>query len=165
MQCQLCQKNEATIHLTEINDGVRTEMHLCESCAQQQGVAVKGPIPLNELLSSLLVAQPDEDELFAGTEPERSCPRCGFTLEQFRKEGLLGCPYDYEVFNKPLLPLIERAQNGKTSHCGRVPSKTPPDTKKQILLSTLRERLETAVKNEDYERAAELRDQINQMES
>jgi len=164
MQCQICQKNEATIHLTEITDGVRSEMHLCEHCAQEEGIAVKSQIPLNELLSSLLAAQPEDDELFGDSGQKHSCPHCGFTLEQFRKEAVLGCPYDYEVFEKSLLPLIEKAHGGKTSHHGKIPSKTPADTKKQILLCTLRERLETAVKNEDYELAAELRDKINQAE-
>lgn len=164
MQCQICQKNEATIHLTEITDGVRTEMHLCESCAQEEGIAVKSQIPLNELLSSLLAAQPEDNELFGDSEHKQLCPHCGFTLDQFRKEAVLGCPYDYEIFEKPLLPLIEKAHAGKTSHCGKVPSKIPADTKKQMELAALRQQLEVAVKKEDYELAAELRDKINQLE-
>jgi len=162
MQCQICQKNEATIHLTEISNGVRTEMHLCEHCAQEEGIAVKSQISLNELLSSLLAAQPADDEVFAGPKQKSSCPHCGFTLEQFRKEPVLGCPYDYEVFEKSLLPLIEKAQDGKTRHCGKIPSKTPADTKKQMELMRLRQQLETAVETEDYETAAELRDKIDE---
>lgn len=164
MQCQNCKKNEATIHLTEITDGLRSEMHLCELCAQKQGIAVKSQIPLNELLGGLLAAQPADDELFGDSEKKPSCPRCGFTLEQFRKEGLLGCPYDYEVFEKSLLPLIEKAHDGRTTHCGKVPSKTPADAKKQIELMTLRQQLEVAVRKEDYELAAKLQDKINQLE-
>ena len=162
MQCQICQKNEATIHLTEISDGVRTEMHLCEHCAQDEGIAVKSQISLNELLSSLLAAQPADDEVFADPKQKSSCPHCGFTLEQFRKEPVLGCPYDYEVFEKSLLPLIGKAQGGGTRHCGKIPSKTPADTKKQIELMRLRQQLETAVEAEEYETAAELRDKIDQ---
>ena len=165
MQCQICQKNEATIHLTEIVDGQRTEMHLCEHCAAEQGVAIKSQIPINELLSSLLSVQPTDDEMLGPSERELSCPHCGFTLEQFTKDAVLGCPYDYEVFEKALLPLIKRAHNGQTAHCGKVPSKTPDDTKKQILLCTLRQQLEAAVQAEDYELAAELRDKIKKCES
>ena len=51
MQCQICHKNGATIHLTEITGGQRTEMHICEQCAAEQGIAVKSHIPINELLS------------------------------------------------------------------------------------------------------------------
>jgi len=164
MQCQICKKNDATIHLTEITDGVRTEMHICELCAQEEGIAVKSQVPINELLSSLLAVQPADDELFGDSGQKLSCPRCGFTWEQFRKKGLLGCPYDYEVFEKILLPLIEKAHNDKTTHCGKMPLKTPADTKKQIQLLTLRQQLDAAVQNEDYELAAKLRDKINQSE-
>jgi protein arginine kinase activator len=164
MQCEICQKNEATIHLTEIVEGVRTEMHFCEQCAQEQGVAVKSHIPINELLSSLLASQGTDEDIFGDTEKGLSCPHCGFTLESYRKEGLLGCPYDYEVFEKVLLPLIKKAHDGKATHCGKVPAKTPIDTKKQIELSGLRQQLDTAVQNEDYETAAKLRDKIKEME-
>jgi protein arginine kinase activator len=163
MQCQSCHKNEATIHLTEITNGVRTEMHLCEHCAQEEGIAVKSQISLNELLSSLLAAQPADNELFGDSKQKSSCPHCGFTLDQFRKEPVLGCPYDYEVFEKSLLPLIEKAHDGKTHHRGKLPSKTPADTKKQIELMRLRRQLEAAVNNEDYETAAELRDKIDEV--
>jgi len=164
MQCQVCQKKEATIHLTEISNGVRTEMHLCERCAQEEGIAVKSQLSINELLSGLLATQPSDNELFGDTEHELSCPHCGFTLGQFTKEAVLGCPYDYEVFEKSLLPLIEKAHDGQTVHCGKVPSKMPKDTKKQIKLTALRQQLQVAVQNEDYELAAKLRDKINQAE-
>lgn len=167
MQCQICNKNDATIHLTEIADGMRAEMHICERCAQEQGIAVKSQIPLNELLSSLLAVQPTDEELFGPSEKgiSTSCPHCGFTLDQFRKEAVLGCPYDYEIFEEPLRRLIEKAHNGKTTHCGKVPSKTSTGTKKQIKLITLRQQLDAAVISEDYEMAAKLRDKIRKYET
>ena len=160
MQCQLCNKNEATIHLTEISEGQRTEMHICEQCAAEQGIAVKSQMPINELLSNLLASQPGDDEMADSLEQEFSCPHCGFTLDKFRKKSVLGCPQDYEFFEKWLLPLIEKAHDGKTSHCGKVPTKVPAGTKKQIELTNLRQQLEVAVQVEDYELAAELRDKI-----
>jgi protein arginine kinase activator len=167
MQCQICNKNDATIHLTEIADGVRAEMHVCESCAQEQGIAVKSQIPLNELLSSLLAVQPSDEELFGSSEKDSqtACPHCGFTLEKFRKEAVLGCPYDYEVFEKSLLQIIKKAHNGNTAHCGKVPSNASSGIKKQTKLVTLRRKLEEAVRSEDYELAAKLRDKIKKLES
>ena len=100
MHCQICKKNEATIHLTEINDGLRTEMHLCEHCAQEEGIAVKSQLSINELLANLLATQPSDEELFGDSDRKTCCPNCGFTLDQFTKEALLGCPNDYEVFEK-----------------------------------------------------------------
>ena len=164
MQCQICNKNDATIHLTEITDGVRTEMHICEHCAAQQDITVKSHIPINELLSNLLAVQPTDDELSGPIEQKIACPNCGFTLAQFRKEGLFGCPHDYEVFERTLRPLIEKAHDGKTTHCGKIPSTTPQDTKAQIELMNLRQQLEAAVQCEDYELAARLRDKIKQTE-
>jgi protein arginine kinase activator len=164
MQCQICNKNDATIHLTEIVDGMRTEMHICEQCAIEQDIAVKSHIPINELLSNLLAVQPSDDELAGPSERELVCPDCGFTLAQFRKEGVLGCPRDYEIFEKTLLAIIEKAHDGKTTHCGKIPLKTPGNTKRQMELLNLRQQLDAAVQSEDYELAAELRDKIKQSE-
>jgi len=164
MQCQICKNRDATIHLTEIADGVRSEMHICEQCAAEQGIAVKSHIPINDLLSSLLAAQPSDDELGDPAEQQATCPTCGFTLDQFRKEGVLGCPNDYEVFARSLQPLIEKAHCAQIGHCGKIPSKTSLDTKKQMELLNLRQRLDAAVQNEDYELAAQLRDEISEHE-
>ena len=160
MNCQLCNENEATIHLTEITNGIRTEMHICEQCAAKQEIAIKSQVPVNELLSNLLAAQPSEQELFGQPVMKTSCPYCGFNLAQFSKQALLGCPYDYEVFEDALLPLIKRAHDGRTFHCGKIPSKTPADARKQIELLSMRQKLDDAIRNEDYEAAARLRDQI-----
>ncbi len=165
MRCQICKENEATIHLTEITDGLRNEMHLCELCAEEEGITIKSQVSINELLSSLLAAKPTDEELLGDSERKLSCPRCGFTLEQFHKKGLLGCPYDYEVFDKILSVLIEKAHDGQTVHRGKVPSKTPTQMKSQIELLDLRRQLDAAVKSEDYEKAAKLRDKINQIEN
>jgi protein arginine kinase activator len=164
MQCQICNKRTATIHLTEISEGVRTEMHICEHCATEQGIAAQSQISVNDLLSNLLASQPSDEELLAAADDVSSCPNCGFTLDRLRKEGTLGCPHDYEVFQHSLLPLIERAHDGSSAHCGKVPSKIPAETKQLAELAQLRQELEKAVRNEDYERAAKLRDKIKPLE-
>ncbi len=164
MQCQICNKNEATIHLTEITDGQRTEMHVCQLCSQEQGIVVQSQMPINELLSNLLASQPTDEQLFGTTDAQQACPHCGFTLGRFQKEAVLGCPCDYEVFEKSLLPLIKKAHAGQTVHCGKVPLKIPKDAKKTIEISGLQKKLENAVKKEDYETAAKLRDKINDYE-
>lgn len=166
MQCQSCKTNTATIHLTEIHEGKRIEAHLCEECAQKEGVTIKNQIPLNELLSTLLSASPEvpDAQLLADKEAlDTACPSCGMTMGRFRKEMLLGCPCDYEVFDKLLAPLVEKSQGGGTSHRGKVPSKLPGDSKKQIDAANLQRQLDEAVKSEDYETAAKLRDQIEQL--
>ncbi|MHC4123820.1 MAG: UvrB/UvrC motif-containing protein [Planctomycetota bacterium] len=165
MQCQICNKNEATIHLTEISDGKRTEMHLCEECAVEQGITIKSQMPINELLGSLLASQPKDDEIAYESDKEKHCPKCGFTLKQFRKEALLGCPDDYTVFEKSLQPIIKKAHEGKAIHCGKVPSKTSRETAEEIKLVNMRQQLDAAVRAENYELAAQLRDDISKLEN
>jgi len=168
MLCQYCKKQSATIHLTEIQNGHREETHLCEGCAEHQGLSVKSQIPLNELLSTLLSAQgqaksgpKDEDSTGGGT----ACPSCGMTLKEFGKKSLLGCPADYDLFREPLEPLIEKSQAGHNRHCGKVPSRTPAPAKYQIELAQLHKDLDAAVRAEDYESAAALRDRIKQLQA
>lgn len=165
MQCQQCKKNSATIHLTEIVEGKRTESHLCEACAQKEGVAVKTQIPLNELLSSLLASQGPEGkgETVEGVE-NSVCPNCGSTWEDFREKSLLGCPYDYEVFKSRLEPILKKSQGGNTTHCGKIPQKLPEETKNNVELNSLKRQLEDAVRDEDYEKAAKIRDKIKDLE-
>lgn len=167
MQCQNCKEQVATIHLTEIENGQRHETHLCQECAQQQGLAIQSQLSLNELLGTLLSAQNESKTIAEGSESTKvemmTCPACGMTLDKFRKLTLLGCPNDYQVFDKPLELLIKRAHNGNVTHHGKIPSKAPADSKKQIELINLQKELATAVKNEDYETAAKLRDQIEHL--
>jgi protein arginine kinase activator len=162
MLCQSCNEQTATIHLTEITEGLRTETHLCEGCAQKQGLAVKSQIPINELLSTLLAAQSD-----SGASPDLSadiqCPSCGITLKQFAEKSLLGCPHDYDVFGEQLKMIIERAHNGNTRHCGKTPTTAPAETRDRIKLMNLKQQLEEAVRDEDYETAAKVRDMIEKV--
>lgn len=162
MLCQACKERTATIHLTELADGQRCETHLCQQCAESQGLTIKSQIPLNELLNTLLSAGPQAADSSGpqALQSEHPCPDCGMTLKQFSKESLLGCPHDYEEFENELTPLIEQTQNGKTQHVGKVPTRVPAQQQKDIALKNLQRQLAAAVKNEDYETAAQLRDQI-----
>lgn len=168
MLCQACKERSATIHLTEINNGQRDETHLCQQCARQQGLSMQTQIPLNELLDTLLSSQSQKKAAPASQshpeESETACPICGMTLKRFAKEPLLGCPHDYTEFQPQLLPLIERSQNGKTHHCGKVPVTNSKQDHNQVELARLRRELEQAVKNEAYETAAQLRDKIEALQ-
>lgn len=166
MLCQLCKERTATIHLTEINNGQREETHLCRQCAQQQGLSIQTQIPLNELLNTLLSVQKENasGSKEAENDIEHACPVCGMTLKRFAKEPLLGCPQDYTEFQSELLPLVERSHNGKSHHTGKVPKRTCRQDRNQIELAKLRRQLDQAIKDEDYETAASLRDKIKAIE-
>ena len=165
MQCELCKIKAATVHLTEIVDGQRTESHLCQTCAQKEGISIKSQLSLNELLSSLIAAHQQTTDGQGACEAEKSCPVCGITMDMFRKQAVLGCPNDYEVFGKTLEQLIERAHDGNLTHKGKIPASVSReevlDTSKK---EELKKQLEEAVTAEKYELAAKLRDQLKKMQ-
>jgi protein arginine kinase activator len=118
MKCDNCNK-PATVHLTEIKNGKKIEKHLCEACAaQNEGLPVKGHTPINELLTNFVMAH-------SGLQKEQglSCEQCGITWAEFRQSGLLGCSHDYDLFERDLTPLIQRAHEGATHHLGKVPAR------------------------------------------
>jgi protein arginine kinase activator len=171
MQCELCKNKAATVHLTEIVDGQRTESHLCQTCAEKEGISIKSQLSLNELLSSLIAVHQPTDEQDVN-EIKKSCPICGITMDMFRKQAVLGCPNDYEVFGKTLEQLIEKAHDGNLTHKGKFPANV---SQQEVLNNTdntdkaeekekLKRQLEKAVSAEKYELAAKLRDQLKTMQ-
>lgn len=148
--------------MTEIVDGQRTESHLCQGCAQKEGVTIKSQLSLNELLSSLIAAHQQTGEKAAAGKAAKVCSDCGMTMEQFRKQALLGCPNDYKVFEDDLQNIIEKTQDNNLTHVGKIPphAASKPQPKEQNEIDDLKRRLDAAVKDEDYELAAKLRDQL-----
>ena len=164
MKCDNCNK-QATVHLTEIKNGKKIEKHLCEQCAaQNEGLPVKSHTPINELLTNFVLAPATGLQKETGAA---GCDQCGVTWAEFRQSGLLGCPNDYQVFEKDLTPLLQRAHENATHHVGKVPTRgggSGVPLKRHVDMTKLRKELAKAVESEDYERAAKLRDQIRTAE-
>lgn len=158
MLCQQCKKRTATVHLTDLVQGEKRERHLCEECAGQEGVAVKQHVSINDVLNSFLASQSGVQEL-----AKVRCPDCGMSFVEFRSQGLLGCPKDYDVFGEALETLITRAQDGNTHHTGKSPGQMVQIDPVQQERHRLQRELREAVEAEDYERAAGLRDQIEEL--
>lgn len=159
MMCQNCKKHTATVHLTDLIGGDKQERHLCETCAAQEGVTVKQHVSINDVLNSFLMCQAGVQEL-----AKVRCPECGLSFIEFRSQGVLGCPNDYEAFGEALANVIERAQDGRTQHTGKSPGQVVTIDPKQQLKADLQRQLRGAVEQEDYERAAKLRDQIAELD-
>ncbi len=160
MQCDICGKKEATVHLTEIVNDKVTKLHLCEDCAKDKGTEMEEHFGLGDLLAGLT-------DLGSNVEPEvltsAKCHACGFTYQDFKKVGRLGCGECYEAFKGQLAPLLKRI-HGADRHIGKVPimiGKTVKDTK---TLQELRSRMEKAIQEENFEEAASLRDKIHELE-
>lgn len=155
MLCQNCKKHTATVHLTDLIGGEKQERHLCETCAGQEGVMIKQHVSINDVLNSFLMCQAGVQEL-----SKVKCPQCGLSFVEFRSQGVLGCPNDYQAFGEALANVIERAQDGRTHHTGKQPGQVITIDPRQQKKLDLQRQLREAVEQEDYERAAGLRDQI-----
>ncbi len=164
MFCDICGKNPATVHLTEIIDEQMNELHLCEDCARTKSSTMEQQFGLSDLLAGMVdFEQPNKDE---GT-PAVKCPNCNLTYADFKKIGRLGCGQCYNVFRKYLAPLLKRI-HGSSQHVGKSPLKAetiPGDSKRKADLQELKARLQKAIEKEAFEEAARLRDQIREMES
>jgi len=94
---------------------------------------------------------------------QRSCPVCGVTFLEFRKQGRLGCPHDYVCFAEDLEPLLLNI-HGETRHVGKVPKFCARGAEEQTQLIRLRREMKEAVAAEEYEQASKLRDDIRKIE-
>ena len=160
MLCDVCHKKEATVHLTEIVNEKMTKLHLCEECAKEKGAEMEEHFGLSDLLAGLTdlgsTIEPDVMETI-------KCRTCGFTYQDFKKVGRLGCGDCYDAFKAQLAPLLKRI-HGADRHVGKVPimiGKTVKDTK---TLQDLKVKMEKAIQTENFEEAARLRDQIRDLE-
>lgn len=159
-KCQTCGK-AATVHVTNIVNGQKRELHLCQECSEKQHVLKNQELNLAAIVQVMIgqhVGAPS-DELARLT-----CPTCGIKYMEFKAEGRLGCPHDYKVFQKALEPLLLRIHRS-TRHVGKIPPHAARNAALQAEVMELRRRLREAIDAEAYEEAAQLRDLIRSKES
>lgn len=159
MKCDHCEK-EAVVHEMVMKQGVKSEVHLCAEHASASGYLMQ-PLksPLNQVLTQFVVSQAGPAR-GSTTAAAKTCPGCGVTLVQFRRSGVLGCPQCYEAFEAELGPLIERAHAGATHHVGKTPARAGGSLDRQLEIRRLVQELDRAIAAEQYERAAEIRDRL-----
>jgi protein arginine kinase activator len=157
-KCRQCSK-PATLHITEVRKSEVQEIHLCESCAKDYlSQAEQAAEPASS--SSFEFEKFDEMQETIPSGPDTpACPNCGITFKEFRTMVRLGCPHDYVQFESDLIPLLENI-HGETQHCGKIPRRAPDSSRRQHQLIRLRSELNAAVRDENYEEAARLRDEI-----
>ena len=160
--CQFCGSPSA-IHLTDIVQKQKNEMHLCEACAIAHKVipAAHAEINVTAILELVLGKSSAPVKSVPG---DMICPVCGIHYAHFRSQGRLGCPHDYDTFRELLTPLMEQVQNDSSRHAGKI-----PERHRRKLLAVrkagLEAELRVAVRTEQYEAAAKLRDEIRAMEA
>jgi protein arginine kinase activator len=187
MICESCKQEEATILLTKISADNKRALHLCPSCAtkaahsnQSEEVALAAPEKVPEQEPPAAKSPNPVAGHLPKTEKvsDKPCSGCGMTYRQFRKNGRLGCVDCYDAFAAELRRLMKRIHGAQT-HTGKRPAEPsqvvtdapiaaaiePEVAVKEDDLHQLRADLERAVRDEAYEQAAALRDQIGQLEA
>jgi len=159
MKCQICGA-QANVHLTQIIGGKMQKIDLCDKCAKEKGVAD----PTGFSLADMLLGLGASENMRAGNPEELQCPECGFSQQDFKKTGRLGCPTCYETFNEGL-QLILKDMHKDVVHKGKIPAKLQKSKVYQTRILELQTDLQEAVRAEKYELAAALRDQIQQLQT
>ena len=168
MLCERCQERPANVHLTEIVNGQKKETHLCEVCAREIhpygfGISFLPQMSLQNFLAGLLKHVPGAEQPAQAEVGGKTCEKCGLTERQFVKQGLLGCGYCYDSFEERLEPLLRRI-HGSVRHTGKVPVRTGGPLRQAKEIELLKNQLREAINLEEFERAAELRDRIRELE-
>ena len=115
MKCEFCSE-PATVHITDTSQGKCRELHLCGGCAKKEKAGeLTEPPNVENVVKGIIAAFAGE---LVGELAKLECPYCGTKYMDFRSTGRLGCPADYDVFGKGLMPMIERI-HGSTSHRGK----------------------------------------------
>lgn len=168
MLCDECGKLKATVHLTEIVNEQITKLNLCEVCAKQKGSDAEQHFGIADLLAALSDVEAGPQSVSGPAANRLKCAACGMAYDDFKKVGRLGCGECYNAFRVNLAPLLKRI-HGAVQHMGKSP--TPGLVKEQKNLSKLqddlnaaKQELQKAVKKEEFEEAAALRDKIKSLE-
>ena len=149
--CDECGVNPANIHLTQIMQNSTQISHLCEECARKKGISVT------------ISGEEPAETAPRKTEPviDKNCPRCGCSYERFCSKGWLGCAECYTAFEKEIDAILMQ-MHGSLMHKGkryRTPGSSPQAL--TVEMKRLRHELAVAIKNEEFEQAATIRDAIH----
>ena len=167
MLCQDCRRRPATVKITTIIDHQKTELHLCEECARKRGeveFGSEGQVSLGEMLAAFLHHQGVVRPPKPGEPEPTPCPGCGMTYEQLVHTGKLGCSECFRHF-EPQVETILRHVHGSTHHIGRMPKRAGGPLRAEHRINRLKRELASCVQAENFERAAQLRDEIRELEA
>ncbi len=154
MKCSNCGKNTATITYKQNINGEVTNLNLCESCAHKLGIFNS----FENIFSPMIL---DMDYILP---EEIKCKNCGYTLSKYKTTGLFGCGNCYDTFKNEIDNILLKIQ-GKNRHVGKLnKSKTDFNVKEENKVSDLKEKLQKLIKEEKFEEAAIIRDEIKKLE-
>ena len=197
MLCQNCGKNEVNFRYTQIINGVKKEMALCDKCAKSLGLEsldFNMPINFSSFLGDFLGGE-ETDFLPSFTKTTTmQCDNCGMTYDEFIDTGKFGCSNCYNIFKNGLDNLLKNI-HGSARHVGRRSNlsledkrrveedvnnikdkksikveankenlkSTKQNNSKEEKIKVLNAELKKAIKEERYEDAAKIRDEIKKL--
>jgi len=156
MMCQNCGEREARISITQIVNNKKTELHLCQQCAQQGGHA-DSVFALHKMLAGLV------DWNSEVSSKGNHCSSCGLTELELRQKGKFGCEQCYQTWSPLVGTILSRVQ-GRTAHTGKVPHSAGERVRTERELAALRQKLDSAIQDERFEDAAKIRDRIRELQ-
>jgi protein arginine kinase activator len=171
MLCQICKKRPANVHVVKAINGVKSELHVCDECAKENELGVglqmpgmETPFSFSNLLAGFIDFTGGGGTIPNTIQQGMKCPECGLEYNEFRNTGRFGCSGCYEAFGQRLEPLFKRI-HGNTQHAGKVPKRTGGIIRIKRDIEKMKYELKRAIENEEFEKAAELRDRIRNLES
>ena len=160
MLCDKCKKYEACYHSTLVINGEVKSTHLCEHCAEKEGVFNQSNYSIFDEFRSLTN--------FLGFEDfeDKVCPKCNWSLSQFKRLGELGCDNCYSVFEDEVDDIVRRIQPYTENKLDNVEFKVEEQKKsltKEQKLINLKADLQKAIKEERYEDAGVINKEIKKL--
>lgn len=164
MLCEECGKNQATVHMKKIVNNHATESHLCDECAKKNSsLGFDNSFSIQNILAGLIDSSYDSPIKIEHIK-SLSCEKCGLTYGKFRQTGKFGCSNCYNSFREKLGPLF-RTIHGHDSHVGKIPKKAGYNVSTKKIIDELKTELDLAVNKEEFEKAAQIRDEIKNLQS
>ena len=160
MKCQKCNQHEANTHITQVINGAKTEMFLCHQCANEN----------QELFSFASPFENDFENIFGGfmqtphigksiPSSAKKCNVCGISLPEILNSGRPGCSNCYSVFSEYFARPLKQI-HGNLHHSGKIPAKAGMELKIEKELEKLESKLNIAIREQNFEEAAIIRDKI-----
>lgn len=167
MKCQKCGMNEANVSYTEIINGKKAHVVLCDKCANEMNIGMNFNFDFNDVFGAFFNEPSFAKSL--GHANALECGNCETTYDEFANTGMFGCEECYDVFSDKLDNILPRLQ-GSNRHIGRRlnginQNVKQKDKKEKTELEKLQEELKKCVEKEEYEKAAVIRDKIKKLES
>lgn len=182
MLCENCKKREANVRYSENINGVKKEMHLCDECSKKLGITDKmdfrmPTFDLSNFFGSFLEDFSSSSDFMPllSEVKQIKCDSCGSSFDDIINTGRYGCANCYDVFEDRMDPILKKLQ-GANRHNGRLgkisdnkvkfekeENKKKSDSSENKL-QKLQDDLKLAIKEERYEDAAKIRDEIKKEE-